>query len=81
MTWITEKELEQEIINKGDEFPWKKNKHFITAVGKWRILSASTLKMSGSEKKNIANRNTCDIASIKRVTRRFHVVVVQNVSK
>ena len=32
-------------------------------------------------KKNIANRNTCDIASIKRVTRRFHIVVVQNVSK
>ena len=51
MTWITEKELEQEIIYKEDEFPWKKNKHFITAVGKWRILAASTLKMSGSEKK------------------------------
>ena len=32
------------------------------------------------EKKN-REQNTCDISSIKRVTRRFHVVVVQNKSK
>jgi len=44
------------------------------------MLAASKVKMSGSEKK-IANRNTCDISSIKRVTRKFHDVVVQNKSK
>ena len=25
LTWITEKELEREIKNKGDEFRWKEN--------------------------------------------------------
>ena len=37
--------------------------------------------MSGSEKKKKASRNTYDFASIKRVTRKFHVAVVQNYSK
>ena len=32
-------------------------------------------------KKKIANKNTCDISSIKGVTGKFHVVVVQNMSK
>ena len=36
--------------------------------------------MSGNEKKK-ASRNTYDIASIKRVSRTFHVAVVQNNSK
>ena len=30
------------------------------------------------QRKKKANRNTWDISSIKRVTRKFHVVVVQN---
>ena len=38
LTWITEKELEREIKNKGDQFRWKKKKHenFIAAVRKRR---------------------------------------------
>ena len=31
--------------------------------------------------KNKVNKNTCDISSLKRVTRKFHDVVVQNNSK
>ena len=50
LTWITEKELEQVIKNKGDEFRWKKNENFIAAVSKWETLAASKEKMSGSEK-------------------------------
>ena len=37
------------------------------------------VKMSGSEKK--VNENTYDSSSIKRVTKKFHVVVVQNHGK
>ena len=37
------------------------------------------VKMSASEKK--VNENTYDISSIKRVTKKFHVVVVQNNGK
>ena len=45
------------------------------------MRAATKMKMSGSEK--IANRNTFNISSIKRVTREFlevsrYVVVVQN---
>ena len=50
LTWITEKELEQVIKNKRDEFRWKKNENFIAAVSKWETLAASKVKMSGSEK-------------------------------
>ena len=41
LTWITEKELERVIENKRDEFCRKKN---------MKILAASKVKMSGSEK-------------------------------
>ena len=35
LTWITEKELEGEMKNKGDEFFWEKNhENFIVAVRK-----------------------------------------------
>ena len=47
LTWITEKELERVIENKGDEFRKKKWK---AAVRKWEMLAASKVKMSGSEK-------------------------------
>ena len=37
--------------------------------GKIRMLAATTVKMSGSDKK--INKNTYDVSSIKRVTRKF----------
>ena len=40
----------------------------------------TSVKISGSEKKG-EQEHVRDIASIKRVTRKFHVVVVQNKSK
>ena len=42
------------------------------------MLAATKVKMSGSKKKN---KNTCDISSIKRISRKFQVVVVQNNGK
>ena len=44
-------------------------------VRKWEILEATKVKISRREKK--ASRNIYDISSIKHVTRKFHVVVVQ----
>ena len=70
-TTRTEKELEQELKNRGDE---EKHDNFILAVRRKEMLTDE--KMSGSKKK--ANRNTYDISSIKRVIRKFHVAVVQN---
>ena len=43
------------------------------------MLAATRVKMSDSEKK--VNKNTSNISSIKRVTRKFHVAVVQNNGK
>ena len=44
-------------------------------------MLASKVKMSGSEKKKTkekkTNKNICNITSIKRVSRKIHVVVVQ----
>ena len=48
-TWITEKELEQVIENKGDEFRWKKNMKFHSGGEKMRNAGGQ-VKMSGSEK-------------------------------
>ena len=70
-TTRTEKELEQELKNRGDE---EKHDNFILAVRRKEMLTEE--KMSGSKKK--ANSNTYDISSIKRVIRKFHVAVVQN---
>ena len=47
LMWLTEKELERVIENKGDVFCREKN---IAAVKKWEMLAASKMKMSGSEK-------------------------------
>ena len=47
-TWITEKELERVIENKGDEFRRKKDMEI--QRGGEKILAASEVKMSGSEK-------------------------------
>ena len=48
-------------------------------VRKWEILEATKVKISRREKK--ASRNIYDISSIKHVTRKFHVVVVQKKAK
>ena len=47
----------------------EQQKHFVAAVRKLRMLAAIKVKMSNSEKK--VNKNTYDISSIKRVTRKF----------
>ena len=52
--------------------------HEVAVGGKQEMLAATKVKISGSEKRN---KNTYDISSIKRVTRKFHVVVVQNKGK
>ena len=44
------------------------------------MLAATKVKLRGSEKKE-ANWNTYDISCIKRVDRKFHVVVVKNSGK
>ena len=50
-TWITEKELEREIINKIERISLEeKHENFIAAVSKWGMLAATKVKMSGSEK-------------------------------
>ena len=41
----------------------------MVAVRKREILMATEVKINGSEKK--VNRNTCNITSIKRITRKF----------
>ena len=56
LTWITEKELERVIENKGDEFRRKKNMEIQSGGEKMRNASghqgaASKVKMSGSEKR------------------------------
>ena len=48
LAWITEEELERVIENKGDEFRRKKNMEIQS--GGEKMLAASKVKMSGSEK-------------------------------
>ena len=50
LTWITEKELERVIENKGDEFRRKKNMEIQSGGEKIRNVRASKVKMSSSEK-------------------------------
>ena len=47
----------------------EKHENFIAVVRKWKMLAATNVKMSGSEKK--VNRNTYNISSIKRLTGKF----------
>ena len=44
------------------------------------MLAATRVKMNDNEKKKV-NKNMYEISSAKRVTRKFHVVVVQNNGK
>ena len=48
----------------------EEHENFIAAVRKWEMLAATQVKMSGSVKKKM-NRNTYNMFSIKRVTRKF----------
>ena len=41
LTWITGKELEQEINNNGDQFGWKKNMKLIIHAGDDKMRNAS----------------------------------------
>ena len=50
LTWITERELERVIENKGDEFRREKNMEIQSGGEKMRILAASKVKISGGEK-------------------------------
>ena len=47
----------------------EQHENFIAAVRKWQILAAARVKMSGIKKRFY--RNTYNISSIKRVTRKF----------
>ena len=71
LTWITEKELEREIKNKGDQF--------YSAGEKMRNASGHQGENEWQRKR--VNWNAYKISSIKRVTRKFHFVVVQNNGK
>ena len=48
----------------------EQHENFVAAGRKSEKLAATKVKMSGSEKKKV-NKNTYDISSIKRVTRKF----------
>ena len=55
LMWITEKKLDWEIKNKGDQVRWNWENYeiFIPAVRKWEMLAATEVKIviNGSEKK------------------------------
>ena len=64
----SDRKLEHKI--KGDRFSLEEqHENFVAAERQWELLAAIKVKMSGSEKK--VNKNTYDISSIKRVTRKF----------
>ena len=64
-----EKEPERDRKNKGDIFCWRNNVKFCSGGEKMRNASGHLGKMSDSRKKE--NKNTDDISSIKRVTRKL----------
>ena len=66
-----EKELERDRKNNGDIFCGRNNMKFCSGGEKMRnaILAATGVKMSDSGKK--VNKNTYDISSKKRVTRKL----------
>ena len=75
-----EKELERERKNKGDIFCWRNNMKFCSGGEKMRNASGHQGENERQWKKKV-NKNTYEISSVKRVTRTFHVVVVQNNGK
>ena len=50
LTWITEKELERVIENKGDEFRGEKNMEIQSGNTSGQQGAANKVKMSGGEK-------------------------------
>ena len=65
-----DRDLEREIKKQRRHFLLEEQqKHFVAAVRKLQMVAAIKVKMSNSEKK--VNKNTYDISSIKRVTRKF----------
>ena len=64
-----EKELERERKNKGDIFCWRNNMNFCSGGEKMRNASGHQGENERQRKK--VNKNTYDISSIKRVTRKF----------
>ena len=66
----SDRDLERKIKKQRRHFLLEEQqKHFVAAVRKLQMLAAIKVKMSNSEKK--VNKNTYDISSIKRVTRKF----------
>ena len=57
----------------------EQHENFVTALGKIRNASGQRGENERQPKK--MNKNTYDISSIKHVTRKFHVLVVQNNGK
>ena len=81
LTWITEKELERVIENKGDEFSRKKNMEIQS--GGEKIRNASGQQGENERQLEIkANMNTgskiLGNTTIPSVTRTFDVLIVQN---
>ena len=73
LTWITEKELERVIENKGDEFRRKKNMEIQSGGEKMRNASGQQGEMSGSEKYLIkANMNTGNKILDKNIRQFLH---------
>ena len=72
-TWITEKELERAIENKGDEFCRKKNMEIKAVVRKW---AASKVKMRGSEKLIKVNMKTGNKTLGKHIRQFLHKNIV-----
>ena len=63
----SDRELEQEI--RSHFLLEEQHENFVAAVRKLEMIAATKVKMSDSEKK--VNKNTNDISSKKRVTRKF----------
>ena len=64
-----EKELERDRKNKGDIFCWRNNMKFCSGGEKMRNASGHLGENERQRKK--VNKNTYDISSIKRVTRKL----------
>ena len=65
LTWITEKELEREINNKGDQFRWKKTIKIFIAVVRKRG------NVSGHHGENERQRRKSEQEHIKNTTKKF----------
>ena len=76
-----EKELQRDRKNKGDIFCWRNKMKFCSGGEKMRNANGNQGENERQWKKKKVNKNMYEISSVKRVTRKFHVVVVQNNGK